>query len=199
MAFRVVQFVNYVRTHPRDSAAGERAGAKSGKAGEPEFREANRKISINNNAVAFGNNAEAVALAANFSKSLKIMRDNFFSEGKKNAFSIAKGEMLTYCQLNSNSCVFLVHVPELRRFTREAKDSMNELAWMNAQTVLATKAKRAPTNLVVGVRGAILYESVTIGSFIAEPEPGKDGVRQREQGMTGVPLLYPYFIPDDSQ
>src|SRR5215204_4375257 len=73
MGFRVVQFVNYLRTHVHEVEPGEVAngktapphGAKS-TSGEPEFREANRKISIYKDTVAFGNNAEATALAADF-------------------------------------------------------------------------------------------------------------------------------------
>jgi len=194
MAVRVVQFVIYVREHPRQNIRGDTPGGATWSApGEAAFREANRQITLNKGTVAFGNNAEATALAAEYSKSLKVLREGLFTKGKENALSIAQGEMLTYCHLNPDTCVFLVHVPELRRFTSQAKDSMTELAWMNAQSVLKAKAASPPGKLGVGVRGAALYESVTLGRFVPDPKPGNDGVRERAKGMSGVPTLYPFF------
>jgi acyl carrier protein len=160
--------------------------------GEAEFREANRQIIRNTGSLGFGNNPEAVSLARNYSKGLKVLRQTLFTEGNKDAYSISKGEFLTYCRLNTDSCVFLVHVPELRRFTEEAKKSMSELAWANAQSVLEGRSNSPQATLVVGVRGAVLYESIMIGS--PEPGPGKDnGIKQRGSGVTDIPLLYPFF------
>ena len=102
-----------------------------------------------------------------------------FSEGKKDAYSISKGEFLTYCQLNADSCVFLVHVPELRRFTIDAKKSMCTLAWANAQSILKARINSPPRTLAVGVKGAVLYESIMIGNPVPGPGQG-DGRWRRE-------------------
>lgn len=187
LGFRMVQFVRYARSHPRQAVPGE-----------AEFREANRQIIANQGSVGFGNNREAVALAQEYSRSLKIMRDNFFSEGKKGALSMSKGEFLTYCQWNGDSCVFLVHVPELRRFTSEAKQSLSELAWINAQAVLTTKTRPPPKTVVVGVKGALLYESILVGNFIAEPTPGVDGIKTRGSGVSDTAIFHPFFAPKDA-
>lgn len=195
MAVRVVQFVNYVRENSRRAERAETAAAHIESPGESAFREANRQITVNKGTVAFGNNPAAIALATEYSRSLKMLREDLFTEGKENAVSLAKGEMLTYCQLNANSCVFLVHVPELRRFTREAKDALNKLAWMNAQSTLKSKAANSPKHLAVGVRGAVLYESIAVGVLVAEPSAANDGVRDRAAGMSGLSLLYPFFSP----
>src|SRR5438128_11922561 len=61
------------------------------------------------------------------------------------------------CHLNTNACVFLVHVPELRHFTSDAKKTMGDLAWINAQSVLKAKVSSPPKQVVVGVKGALLY------------------------------------------
>jgi len=179
--FRLVQFGLWLKDHPRQVASGEAA-----------FREANRQIIGNRGTVAFGNSSEAISLAQDYSKSLKILRDGFFTEGKKGAYSVSKGDFLTYCQWNGDSCVFLVHVPELRRFTTDAKKSLTELAWINAQSVLKASTQKPPKTVVVGVKGAVLYEAVLVGDFISDPK-GKDGVRTRGSGISGTELLYPFF------
>ena len=186
IAFRVVQFAKYMKEHPRHAVPGEL-----------EFREANRQIIGNKGTVSFGNNGEAVSLASDYSKSLKILREGFFTEGKKNAFSISKGEFLTYCQWNGDSCAFLVHVPEFRRFTSDAKKSLTDLAWMNAQSVLAASKQPPPKTIAVGVKGAVLYETVLIGNFVSDPQKGDGIITQRASGISGTALLYPFFAVKD--
>src|SRR5436190_1978517 len=61
MTFRVVQFASYLRTHPMEKAPGQSA-----------FEDANRQIISAREGVAFGNTAEARALAVEYSKTLKI-------------------------------------------------------------------------------------------------------------------------------
>jgi len=184
MTFRVVQFVSYVRTHPTQKPPGQLA-----------FEEANRQIISASEGVAFGNTTEARALAVEYSKTLKILRESFFTEGNKNAYSLSKGEFLTYCHLQGDHCVFLVHVPELRRFVKDAKGSLADLAWMNAQSILQTKLARPPKTLALGVKGALLYDSILIGDYVSEPTnaPGGDGIKTRASGMEGMKLLYPFF------
>ena len=184
LGFRMVQFVRYAKSHPRQVQPGE-----------AEFREANRQIIANKGMLGFGNTREAELLAQEYSKSLKIMRENLFTEGKKGALSMSKGEFLTFCQWNGDSCVFLVHVPELRRFTSEAKQSLTELAWINAQAVLKTKTRPPPKTVVVGVKGALLYESILVGDFIAEPAPGVDGIKTRGSGVSDTAIFHPFFAP----
>jgi len=169
----------------------------SATSGEAAFREANRQIIANRGTVAFGNNPEAITLARDYSRSLKILRDGFFTEGNKNAYSMAKGEFLTYCQLNGDACVFLVHVPELRRFTRDAKESLTELAWINAQAVLKAGTSPPPSTVAVGVKGAMLYEAILIGDFVPEPQGKSDGIKTRGSGIQANELLFPFFAVED--
>jgi acyl carrier protein len=161
--------------------------------GAAEFQKANLQILSYKGVVGFGNTSEAASLAQEYSKSLKILRATFFSEGKKNSLSISKGEFLTYCHLNDDSCVFLVHVPELRRFTADAQKSMSDLAWRNAQHVIEASGI-SPRTLAVGVKGAVLYDSVMVG----HPVPGSaqaDGITERSSGLGSEALLYRFFAP----
>ncbi|MEA3208789.1 MAG: hypothetical protein QOE70_1846 [Chthoniobacter sp.] len=187
LGFRVVQFVKYVREHPRQAAPGE-----------AEFREANRQIIANKGTAAFGNNREAIALAQEYSRKLKALREVFFTKGKDDAFSLSKGELLTFCQWNGDSCVFLVHVPELRRFESDAKKSLTDLAWMSAHVVLQAKGGPPPKTVAVGVKGALLYEAILIGDLLSNPAPDGEGVKQRGSGITEEKLFYPFFAPKES-
>ena len=182
MIFRGVQMVRHSREHPRQAAPGEAA-----------FRAANKQIISNKGTTAFGNNSESIALGNDYAKGLKILREGFFTKKNDEAFSITKGEFLTYCQLNKDSCVFLVHVPELRRFTAEAKASLSELAWINAQAVLKANLAQPPATVVVGLKGAVFYESICVGDFVSNPSTEGDGIKSRGSGVEGLKLLYPFF------
>jgi hypothetical protein len=184
MAFRLVQLVRYVQQHPRQTAPGE-----------AEFREANRLIITGHGTTSFGNTEEARALAKTYSTSLKILREGFFTKGHRGALTELEGEFVTYCQLNQDSCVFLVHVPGLRGFEGDAKRSLAELAWMNAQSVIQAKSARKPGTVVVGVKGLMLYDTILIGDYVANPKPGQDGIRTRAGGLEEMKLLYPFFVP----
>lgn len=184
VGFRVVQFVEYMRAHPR-----------AAQPGELEFREANKEIITGEGNKWFGNNADARALAEEYSKSLKTLRESLITKGDPTAVGSLEGDFVTYCQLNEDSCVFLVHVPELRRFTDEAKRSITDAAWMNAQAVIQAKVKPPPKTVVVGVKGLLLYEAIMVGDYVAKPEPDKDGIATRGSGLQDMELLYPYFAP----
>jgi hypothetical protein len=184
LAFRAAQFGMYLKNNPQAKAPGE-----------TEFREANRQIIANHGTVAFGNSSEAIVLAEQYAENLKSLRSELFSKGKEGSYSIAKGEFLTYCQQSKDACVFLVHVPELRRFTPEAKESLGELAWLNAQMILAAATSRPPQTVVVGVKGAILYDTVLIGDFVSDLSSKSTGIKTRGAGIEGMQLLYPFFAP----
>jgi hypothetical protein len=189
LGFRMVQFVSYVREHPVQESPGQ-----------AEFREADRQIIANKGTVAFGNNREGISLARDYSTSMKLLRENLFTAGKKNAFSMAQGEFLTYCHLNTTNCVFLVHVPELRRFTGDAKKAMADLAWNNAQSVLKANLGSPPKQIAVGVRGALLYDVILIGEFVPEPKGDEDGIKTRIDGapLQALRVLYPFFAAEES-
>jgi hypothetical protein len=187
IGFRVVQFAIYAKNHPRVVPPGE-----------AQFMEANRAIISNKGSSGYGNTPEATALAEQYSKSLKIMREQFFTKANADRMSLSKGEFLTWCQLGSTSCVFVVHVPDLRHFTRDAKDSLVDLAWLNAQSVLATRKGAPPKTIGVAVKGAALYERVTLGHFIADPEKDGNGIDKSGSTQSDTMWLYPFFAPTNA-
>jgi hypothetical protein len=58
-----------------------------------------------------------------------------------------------------------------------------------------TKLARPPKTLALGVKGALLYDTILIGDYVADPTnaPGGDGIKKRGSGMEGMKLLYPFF------
>ena len=84
------------------------------------FRAADAAIISSSGGAAYGNNDESKALAKSFSESMKMMEAELFTGGKEDrAGSMTGDEFLTYCQLNEASVVFLVHVPQFKRYKGE--------------------------------------------------------------------------------
>ncbi len=165
--------------------------AKADGSGKAEFDAANRKISSTSGGrSAFGNTDEAEQLALKFSTDIHTLREAFFTKRKsKPLVSLSDGKFLTYCHLDENACVFMVHVPDLRKFDGDAKQLLADLAWETGQEVLRSLEK-PPAKLAVATRGALLYDEVLIGDFIADGESADDGIRRRDGGKES---LYEFF------
>ncbi|WP_009962098.1 hypothetical protein [Verrucomicrobium spinosum] len=160
----------------------------SNSAEEARFESANRKITTNNDGVAHGNSPEAEKLAAEFSAKLKSLRDVGIEPSKKRSVSLSGGEFITFCHLAGDTCVFLVHVPELRKYTDEAKEFMGEAAWGVAQHCLATLPDK-PEEVAVGVRGIALYDRVLTGTGAADETTAP----QVHKGASSKDVLFRYF------
>jgi hypothetical protein len=163
--------------------------------GESEFRAANQRIiRSENEQVAFGNSPAGEELAQSFSTAMAEARKEGFTEGNNSAFSLSKHRFLTYCRLDADSCVFLVHVPELRRFTGDAQQSLGDLAWVIAHKLAYDAGLPPGSRLAVGVKGTINYEAVLIGELSNREHPLTD-ITQNERGV-GLEknrLFYPFF------
>ncbi|NOS68426.1 MAG: DUF4339 domain-containing protein [Verrucomicrobia bacterium] len=159
-----------------------------------EFAAANRQINTYRDTVAHGNSPKATAAAAAFAEKLKLSRALLFEGGKKNGLSITHHEFLTYCELRDSGCAFIVHVPELRRFETDAKESLGALAWAAAQDALL---KQGITNegmrLTIGLRGVILYDRVLIGTLKTNAESSGVGLTETVVGNNPEHRLYPFF------
>ena len=146
------------------------------------FDAANRQIDLNQGQVAFGNSSQAIAVASDVSRVMKVLRDLGFEGGNKNGLSVSKHEFLTYCDLREGQCIVLIHVPELRRFTTGAKDALAKMAWGRTQTALRLQNAGTPgMKVVVGMRGIALYDRVMSGRFVADAEAKDDGLAQTTQ------------------
>ncbi len=138
-----------------------------------------------------GNTPEARALAADYSKALKAMRDEFFTKDKKHRISLTKGQFVVHCELHDRSCVFLVHVPSYRHFTDDAKESLETHAWHLAQQ-LAIGRLEPKTRLAVGMRGVILYSTVMVGVVPERSDQGGDFSRvERDDLLAFFPAPTP--------
>ncbi len=145
--------------------------------GHAAFLDANNLLVGGSQGIAHGNNPAAQELAKALSSRLKEAREMGI-ESRKSApiVSLTRGEFITYCLLTKESCVFMVHVPDLRKFSPEAKDFITEEAWLAALAI--TKPHKADLRkLAVGLRGALLYDRVASGNLdtsenSAYPKPG---------------------------
>ncbi len=173
--------------------------------GEAQFRAANEKIDIYRDGVAFGNCPNALAVATKFSAAFKKLRGVFFEGGKSTGLSVSHHEFLTWCELQETQCVFIVHVPELRRFTDSAKQSLGRVAWVTAQQCLAAQGLGRPDmKVAVGLRGFALYDRVLIGHYAGGISSFTNDLPETITGSHPEEKLFPLFqtsqataIPED--
>lgn len=113
--------------------------------------------------IANGNTPDAKQLAQQFSLRLKQARKLGIEGGQSRSIvSLTGGEFLTYCLLTRDTCVFMVHVPGLREFAKDAKAYMAAAAWEDALEVTAAR-KAGLRSIAVGLRGALMYDCVVAG------------------------------------
>lgn len=128
-----------------------------------------------------GNSPKAIAMAQEYSEKLKELSDLLFTSGKKSLIQLSDGEYLTYCELNRDSCAFIVHVPSYRKFTNDAKKALVEIAWATAQVTTAGKLQ-PNTRLGVGLRGVIMYGEILVGTSVESSEstmtPYRSGTKE---------------------
>jgi hypothetical protein len=159
--------------------------------GAAEFREANNLVGPSG-PPGSGNNEQATKMAADMSKLTKDYRQNAFSRATKISVMDAGDDFRTFCYLQEDECVFLVHVPELRRFKPEAKQALAESAWVLAQGLLGERAARI--RLAVALRGLASYDRVLTGEFA----PGNAKSRfkpQTSEGFNCEKQLISWFAP----
>ena len=155
--------------------------------GQEAFEAASGTIAVyDGQQVAFGNTPEAEKLAATFGRTLEGMRHLLFTEGRKARLSLSQGHFLTYCQLSADRVCFLVHVPELKNFTAEARAHLLDVAWICARTAASDLRQSKDCTLGVGLRGAVLYGGVATG-------PDNGTAVKDSDSVADVARLYPFF------
>jgi hypothetical protein len=167
-------------------------GAGSGSI-ETEFEKANDLISRDKGQEAYGNTPEAQQMAAKFAKMVKLGRQMGVQAGKKPTISFSHGKFLTYCRINPDSCVFMVHVPDLRKFSKDAKEYIADIAWLVAMQSASTLQPQ-PKRVAVGIRGAFLYDAVIEGHIVADDNDAEEGIEQRHTNGSPQKFLEPYFV-----
>jgi hypothetical protein len=106
-------------------------------------------------------------IAAEFAAAFDIMHGAFIvrEDAKEGEDARVKGDFVAVCDITENGCVILARVPEYKRHTDEAKESVAEMAWVAANGALESHADEVPagTPLVVGLKGLALYGAIMTG------------------------------------
>lgn len=129
--------------------------------GQEAFSAADRALNAYKEHEAFGNGPVAQSLAQRFAKTMGTMRQVAFTESRGGP-SISKGHFLTHCQITDQDVVFLVHVPELRKFSEDAQGTLLDLAWTVGRG-MASELSGPPRRLTIGFRGAVFYGGIASG------------------------------------
>lgn len=117
-----------------------------------------------------GNSPKAIELAQKYSDMMSAMQQIAFASEKGKAPKDAK--YVVHCQIHEGSCAFIAAVPEYRKFTDEAKESLEEYAWTAAREILKTNPEfKDDTKLCVALKGVINFGSVMTGTLgVASPQ-----------------------------
>ena len=161
--------------------------------GEVEFKAANARIGA---AAAgdSGNTTEAAKLASTMSGAMKVFRAGNFEQAKEKSWMDEHDQFKTYCDLTRDHCVFLIHVPELRRFDAEAQKSFGQAAWMAAQTLLdKTRTNTPGLRLAVGLRGIAAYNRVLTGKYVSGATDANSGILNVSEDFGSERELYSWF------
>jgi hypothetical protein len=67
------------------------------------------------------------------------------------------------CSVRGDTAVFLLHVPDLRKFADDAKVAMGKMAWFAARLGWSELPEPRPVRLCVAVKGIALYDRVLEG------------------------------------
>lgn len=165
--------------------------------GQAEFKAADKLILSDKEGTSFGNTEEARELARQYSEIMRRFRDKLFTRGNTGKISFTKGSFLTYCHQDADSCVFLVHVPQLRHYTEEAKEQMVEVAWLSANTCLE-QSGTTNTKLGLGVKGVMYYCGVLEGNYTPGSIAKYTGNVRTDSDFKDMKKLYPFFAAEES-
>ena len=137
------------------------------------FQEAERSImALQGDSPGRGNSPEAIRIAQSFAEMILEVRDSAFTKGKKPLFQLTSGQFITYVELHEDRALFLVHVPEYRKFSKEAKQQLAELAWIFAQITVAD-ALPEDADLAVALKGTLMYGDIMKG-YVTKHEGLRD-------------------------
>ncbi len=192
----IYRAINLASEFINDAQARAVALAEAGE-GAARFRLANGQINSSDGEVGFGNSEEAIKLARAFSEQIREMREDLFTKREKPAkFSLTGGKFLVYCHLDGDRCVFLVHVPDLRKFDSDAKKFLGMLGWSTVQSVVTkSELPTKPTSLALGMRGIMLYDRVITGT-LAKSEDDSETIDFEFEDDSDKLMLYSFFAAE---
>lgn len=110
-----------------------------------------------------------------------------------------------WCEAHPERALFLVKIPDLRKFTDNDKDEICLAAWYAAQ-IAARELNLTPNaEIAVAVRGIALYDRLITGQFLPELDDEDDDVeatlkasiRKTDHRVTGNQKFAGYFVPQE--
>ncbi len=128
--------------------------AKSGKSGGSNAAETEAAQMMAAMSAAF----REQTISANASKPKGLFR--------KAASGMDAKDFVAYCKVKNDTALFLLHVPDLRKFTDEAKEAMLKGAWISAQMALHGMPAPKPKQLTVSTRGILSYDAAYSGKVV---------------------------------
>jgi hypothetical protein len=140
-----------------------RASAQN--AARSDYYSANSQIAAGG-AAAGGNTDTAKQMASDMTRLMKAYRDKAISHAAEKGFMDENDHFMTFCYLRQDRCVFLIHVPELRKFSAGAKQSLADGAWLVAQRLVSASNSGQRLRLAVALKGISMYDRVLVGESV---------------------------------
>ena len=129
-------------------------------------------------------------IATEFSEAFSAMHGAFIVREDANEGEDAKveGKFNAVCDITENGCVLLAKVPEYKNHTKDAKETVAEMAWLAAAGVLESHSDEVPegTALLVGLKGLALYGSIMTGE-VGDVDP--TGTATQRSALEGFYLI----------
>ena len=152
--------------------------------GSVQFQSASERLGHEGDA-AVGNSPKAIELADRMRNIMESMRQQYFT-GSSNT------RIAAYCQLNGDSCAFLIYMPGLYKYDAKSKQKLAEMAWISAQPLFRhLPVLERPAKLAIGLRDGIPYDVVWTGRVTDNPLLDAD---EKQYGINSRTKLYPFFV-----
>jgi len=164
----------------------ENPGARVAKTPEERLLHAELEVMSPAEGVASGNTPEAKEIAAAYSASLRTMCDELFTKDRERMLTLTAGHFIVHCELHSDRCALIVHVPVYRDYEGDVREVLELTAWMLAHKALAGKIPPG-SRLAVGLRGTVLYGAIMEGQVAAGEEVPDFKRREREDLVAYFP------------
>ena len=134
--------------------------------GKMEFDIINKEIAGYHGNDALGNSSKMKEISKYFSEQLAQIREAAFTKSSSDTISFSQGHFITYCHEQNGHLLLICHVPQLRKFTENAKETLMQISWKLAQESTIKNYPEFKGELHVGLRGVALYYQFWKGDSI---------------------------------
>lgn len=130
---------------------------------EAALRDADWKVDQAKGEQALGNSTSAQAMSGEMNEFCKNLGQLIAKLGQPLPPASTDSPCVTYVETRADKVCFLVHVPNLRRFSDDMVKSSAELFWQKARVTAKKNLGRDDIKVGVGLRGNILYGGTAVG------------------------------------